>query len=94
MPSLVNRWFIYVELNFLMQKAFHFYERPLSFRAGRLGSVLRYAVFGGYAGSVLRYAVASDGYAGANDFSTSWPAARCPFGNLRRGQLVKDRIRI
>jgi hypothetical protein len=24
----VNRWFIYVELNFLMQKAFHFHERP------------------------------------------------------------------
>jgi hypothetical protein len=47
-----------------------------------------------FGGSLLRYAVACDGYTGANDFSTSWPVACCPFGNLRKGQLIEDRIRI
>src|ERR1700761_1945401 len=78
-----NRWFIYVELNFLMQKPSHFHERAFLWVPG-------YAAFGGLMELLLRYAVASGGYAGADDLSTSWPVARCLFGNLRSGQLVED----
>jgi hypothetical protein len=64
-----------------MQKPLHFHGVALLFWDGGcrlLGSLLRYAAFGGYGR--------------ANDFSTSRPVTRCPFGYWRTGLLVEDTV--